>query len=342
MVDLPKYDVPWDLIAESFTGTLSVEGESQLQQWLTVDAGNREKFEKIRELWEKGVEDYALYRMASEKKAWDVLKDKLDERKAVRKEVKVTDGQFTHRPSIVRRLIAVAAVFIVLFGIGLWVVLTKNKPEVFETTNIQKNIILSDGSAITLQTNTKIEVPHDYNRTSRTVNMVYGEAYFNVGHREDKPFMVELGKARIRDIGTSFTIRKGEEEIDIAVTSGKVAFMKLSTKETRELKAGTSLTFDVRKESFGEIQPIMPTSEVYNRMLSFENTPLSEVVVAIQTVYGKKVMLSDESIANKRITAQLGGKPFKLAMEVICKSLGLEYSAKDSVFVLKEIKAEQP
>jgi hypothetical protein len=54
----PEKDFPWELIAESLTGSLSAEGEIQLQQWLSFDTENRKKFLQIEEMWKNGMEDY--------------------------------------------------------------------------------------------------------------------------------------------------------------------------------------------------------------------------------------------------------------------------------------------
>jgi len=336
----PKYNIPWELIAESLTGSLTVEEELQLTQWLLSDPDNNAKYLKIQELLENGMEDYQLYKMADGNEAWKSLHLKLQQGKPESKDTKVIQGSYSVRPAFSRNMVAVAAVFLGLVGIGLWYILTKDSPVIYETAfNEQKKVTLVDGSAITLEPLTKIEISKNYNKTSRTVIMTCGEAYFDVVHRTDKPFTVELGATQIKDIGTTFTIRKGEKKINITVTSGKVAFVKVSSKEGRELSAGSGVTFDVEHESFDEIKPVK-SSMMDRQMMNFNDTPLADVVMVIQKVYGKKVVIGDHKTANKKITAQLDGVPYDTVMKVICKSLKLEYFINDSVYVLKEITRE--
>jgi ferric-dicitrate binding protein FerR (iron transport regulator) len=168
--------------------------------------------------------------------------------------------------------------------------------------------------------------------------MVSGEAYFDVGHHLDKPFIVEMGATKIEDIGTSFTIRKTEKEIEVTVVSGEVAFVKLNTKETRQLTAGKSITYHVQDDRFGEITSSYALERSDEQLLNFENTSLSDVILSIQKVYKKKVILNGSGIATKKITARLGGMPFETTMNVICKSMGLEYSLSDSVYLVTEKK----
>lgn len=339
----PTYDFPWELITESMTGNLSVEEEIQLQQWLSSDPDHKEKYLEVQELWKNGVEDYNLYRMANEEKAWKSLKAKITNIIPVPSETKVIQGRFIQKPRLLINLVAIAAVFLGLIGIWLWFAHTRNNSLIYETVaNEQKKVILSDGSTITLSPYTKIMVSPDYNVSNRTMIMFSGVVYFEVGHKRENPFIVKLGKAQITDIGTRFTIRKGEKEIEVAVTNGKVVFEKLSTKETRELIAGTTIQFNLQNESFGEMKLVKLSVNELGQMLNFENAPLTDVIIALQKVYGKEVILDDIGITGKKITAKLSGMPFNIAMKVICKSLGLEYSKRDSVYILKQSAHEQP
>jgi transmembrane sensor len=340
MNNSPKNDLPWELIAESLTGNISVEEELQLQQWISSGPENKEKYLHIKELWKKGMEDYRFYRVANEEKSWIALHAKM-RKDNPEQNARVIRGQFNQSRKFVRNLLAIAAVFIGFVGIGFWFVIPKNHPVIYETAfNIQKKINLADGSVITLQPNTKIEVPAAYNKLRRTIIMDAGEAWFEVIHNSRKSFIVELGSTQIKDIGTSFTIHKAPNSIDVSVSSGKIAFVKLSTRETKELKAGFGVTFDVQRESFGIIQAT-DSVKAAKRLLVFKNTPLSEVIGNIQKVYGKKIMIN-EGIANKTFTGQLDGMSFKGAIKVICTTYGLEYEKNDSVYILKAKTIEQP
>jgi ferric-dicitrate binding protein FerR (iron transport regulator) len=326
----PKYDFPWELIADSLSGSLSVESELQFRQWLLSDPDNKEKYDRLKKLWENGMADYTFYQMANEQEAWNALKTKL----SFKEETKVIPGPFNKGQQTIKRYFAVAAILMVLIGIGFLITLIRNNPTIYETAyNEQKKITLPDGSNIVLKPQTKIEVLPYYNKTNRTVIMTSGEASFKVIHQVNKTFIVDLGATHVKDIGTSFTIQKGKRLISVSVSSGKVSFVKIATNETRELTAGKSVTFNIQNVSFGKI-----TSVVNESLLDFNNTPLSDVIDAVQKVYGKKIELSEIKIAQKKLTAHLVGAPYNTAISVICKSLNLEYSLKDSVYILKEKK----
>ncbi len=69
--------LPWELIAESFTGEITTEGELLLQRWLSADSDNNSRYRKLERIWKNGMEDYRYYKMADEHEAWKKLQIKL-------------------------------------------------------------------------------------------------------------------------------------------------------------------------------------------------------------------------------------------------------------------------
>jgi transmembrane sensor len=336
----PKYDLPWELISASFTETLREDEKLQLQEWLDANVANQNAYSKLEELWKSGLQEYAIYRMANEHKAWDALKFKMGKTGNNNPETKIINARFAHMPLKLKYLMAIASVFLGL--VVLWIFLNRNNYEVYEADNgLVRMVILKDSSTVVLKPGTWIKVSKDYNKTNRNIIMSSGEADFEVKHKTTSTFIVELGTTQIKDIGTSFSIKKDRKEINVTVTSGKVAFVKVTSNETRELTAGKNITFDIEKGKFGEVKSIENTSKANEQSLKFDNTSLSDAIVAIQKVYGKKIKLGDAQIADHKITAQLDGMPYNKVMQVICKSLGLEYSISDSVYILSKKKSEQ-
>lgn len=334
MDNLPKYEIPWEIIADSLTGNLTDEGEHQLQQWFLLDPDHKKRFLKIQELWKNGTEDYKYYRMADKDEAWKALQVRMVSVQPEKGNPKVIHVDFGHRRNLLRNILAIASVSIGFIAI-LWYFTIRNNPDVYMTaSNDLKTISLTDGSVITLHPLTRIEVPHGFGSSARTVVMTSGEADFDVVHRADLPFIVELGSASVKDIGTSFIIRREEKKIHLAVSSGKVAFESTATKETKELDAGSAVSFDEQQNEFSTIKAI-ESSGAFEKLLIFENTPLSDVILSMQKVYGKSLVITDD-IAGKQLTAKLQGMPFDTAIEVICTSLDLEYTVRDTIYLLKD------
>jgi transmembrane sensor len=106
-------------------------------------------------------------------------------------------------------------------GVGV-MYLSPSQAEVYTTPIGQQQVHrLRDGSSITLNTDTRVEVT--FSNTARSVKMVRGEAYFSVNPDYRRPFIVLSGGARIQDVGTEFSVRlRNGSDTVISVVSGTV------------------------------------------------------------------------------------------------------------------------
>ncbi|PHR93629.1 MAG: hypothetical protein COA69_03030 [Robiginitomaculum sp.] len=130
------------------------------------------------------------------------------------------------------RNIAAMLAFIVLGLVGLSSVLKPVTPPLsamdqvtdiaFETVlGEQRKMTLEDGS--TVHVNTQSEVIIRYEDTQRIVELIRGEALFDVAHDPSRPFRVLVGDTIVEAIGTKFNIYRLEDTTSIAVIEGKVA-----------------------------------------------------------------------------------------------------------------------
>jgi transmembrane sensor len=91
----------------------------------------------------------------------------------------------------------------------------------------QRTHILSDGSEVTLDANSRLLVQYD--ERARQVTLARGEALFTVAKHAGRPFVVVIGDRKVIALGTSFEVRR-EDSAAFAVTliGGRVAIAPLS------------------------------------------------------------------------------------------------------------------
>jgi transmembrane sensor len=324
----PTYDnLPWDMIVSALQGALSPEEDLQFREWLALSPDNQQKYHQLQQIWKDKMADYIIYREADEAKAWEALQQSLGASGPPHPSV-------GRRIPMIRRWIAVAAVFLLAVGAGWWYLSRMNAPILYETALEQKKISLPDGSIVLINPQTRIRVSREYNKAGRTVILAAGEAHFDVSHQPQLPFIVDLDVASIKDIGTDFTVQRSKDSIMVTVTGGKVAFIKKETGESRELSAGSSLTYYIPDHRFGDTKTtdLAMTGASHTR---FENTPLSDVIAALQKISGRQISLDDVLLGQKRLTVDLEGETFDNAIKIICTSLNLEYTEKNGLYILK-------
>ena len=84
-----------------------------------------------------------------------------------------------------------------------------------------RTVELADGSRIEINGASVIELDKDRPRFARLES---GEAMFHVVHRENAPFVVETGDAKIVDLGTAFNVMRRDRRTSVAVSEGIVLY----------------------------------------------------------------------------------------------------------------------
>jgi transmembrane sensor len=115
--------------------------------------------------------------------------------------------------------VAVAATFVL--G-ALWVTHSNwQSPMSFQTAvGQQDSFRLQDGSVVFLNTNSKVSVA--LSRGERRIELVRGEARFEVAKDTNRPFTVATATATVRALGTVFNVRAERLSTQVVVLEGQV------------------------------------------------------------------------------------------------------------------------
>jgi transmembrane sensor len=84
----------------------------------------------------------------------------------------------------------------------------------------QRLLTLSDGSIVTLNTNTVLKVR--ISRAARNIDLIKGEAFFRVAHDAKRPFAVAAEGTTVKAVGTAFNIRIAPRDTLVSVLDGRV------------------------------------------------------------------------------------------------------------------------
>lgn len=81
----------------------------------------------------------------------------------------------------------------------------------------QFQLVLSDGTQVWLNAASSLTFPASFTGNLREVK-ISGEAYFEVAHNPDKPFLVKTGKLTVEVLGTDFNVSAYPDEQNISTT----------------------------------------------------------------------------------------------------------------------------
>lgn len=166
---------------------------------------------------------------------------------------------------------------------------------------------LKDGSVIEINRGAEVEVA--YTASVRRVYLKKGEANFDVAKDPDRPFLVNVGGVDVQAVGTVFSIRLHENEVDVIVTEGIVKVKPTPAQVVAGSPVGdTFLKVGQRaKVEIGAETPVVEVTEVDEaeidevhiwkpRLLDYDEILLGDIVKEFNRSNPIKVVLSDSSL----------------------------------------------
>ena len=84
----------------------------------------------------------------------------------------------------------------------------------------RESVALSDGSRLTLNTATQLRTA--VTAQTREVWLEQGEAFFDIAHDPQRPFVIHAGRQTVTVLGTKFSLLREGEQLRVAVLEGRV------------------------------------------------------------------------------------------------------------------------
>jgi transmembrane sensor len=188
---------------------------------------------------------------------------------------------------------AIAAVLVIAVGVGMQYRTQKISVQKFQTAvGAQRSLDLPDGTHVELNTDTVIHA--SMTPEARTVTLDRGQAYFEVVHDADHPFVVIAGNRRITDLGTKFSVRRDGNRVDVVVKEGEVRVELIAGDHVGAPVVAERNMIVISRDNETLIAQKRP-QEIDNAMLwrsgllFFDQEPLAEVVNDINRYNRRKM-----------------------------------------------------
>jgi len=111
------------------------------------------------------------------------------------------------------------------------IALSRRGSEFTTAVGEQRSMTLPDGSVLFLNTNSQVRVR--LGKQHRDIDLVRGEARFQVARNPHRPFVVVTPDATIRALGTVFNVAMAKEGTQVAVIEGRVELRERGTSDGR-------------------------------------------------------------------------------------------------------------
>jgi len=241
-----------------------------------------------------------------------------------------------HRPTVVFPL--AASVLVALAG--FWIFHGVGGSHTYSTgIGGFQRIILDDQSTVELNTNSEVRVR--FTSSLRKVELLRGEASFEVTHDTSRPFIVSAGPTAVRDVGTKFDVNRLEGAVEVTVDEGKVAVGSPALLETKldavpmaipQLSAGQSAIANgggVHLENLrqGDIARKLAWR---NQMLVFDGDSLAEVIAQFNRYNKRQLVITDPALAALRIGGYFRPTNLDAFISVLQSDFGIRVDAEEN------------
>lgn len=178
--------------------------------------------------------------------------------------------------------------------------------EEFSTPAGQRaRVKLHDGTIVWLNARSRLRYPNRFDDTERKVELD-GEAFFEVSHNEEVPFVVSTEKLDIKVLGTKFNVfaYKGKNEFATALLEGAVKLYKpdnesvamfMKPNDFAELKNGR-----LEKSRISNTDFLLWKEGIY----AFDDLPFGEIARKLELYYDIRIEIKNGKLNNYKFSGK--------------------------------------
>ncbi len=330
-------------IGRYLTKEISPTEINQVEAWADASEQNKRKLDQYKLLFQHADNFYQLKKFDTDK-AWENVQKHTALPVSV---IRVADIR-NRAAAIYYKYAAVILIAIMAGSVGYFIY-HKNSAnsQLTEVVTLEAQVVneyvLSDGSTVSLNSNSKLQFPETFDKGQREITIT-GEAFFDVKPDPQRPFIINAGSARVKVLGTSFNVAAypEAESVEVIVESGIVQVACCENGRTEKtvellLSAGEKGTLF---SSNGQFEKSINTNPNYlawkTHNLIFEKTHLKEVVNYLNNIYHIDIQLKNKELENLLLTAEFEQKPAEFILDVIRITFDLELEQQDNNYILSE------
>ncbi|SDD77772.1 FecR family protein [Mucilaginibacter pineti] len=190
-------------------------------------------------------------------------------------------------------------------------------------------IKLSDNTTVMLNAASKLKYPTHFNGKTREVYLE-GEAFFDVAHDTQHPFIVHTSQLKVNVLGTSFNVKdySAEKEIAITVATGKVGVITNGySGKTYMLLPGQQLHYSIANQFISQNKvDLNEVAAWQSGMLIYHNETLENISRQMERWYDVKFNFKNEAVRHMRFSLKQKNDRLENVMRTLKFAGGIRYS----------------
>ena len=236
--------------------------------------------------------------------------------------------------SLIYYLLRVAAVFVFVLSIAGLSIYVASETNLFYKSNWveisteagqRSKVSLPDGSLVWLNVGTVIK--YCPNKDERKVSL-NGEAYFEVSHSPDYPFVVETGDTKIKVLGTKFNVShySGSKITEASLLSGKIVMSLDKSDKVVDIQPGEKVTYNAETHALSKSEAIVQNDILWKQgVLVFENESFNDLIMKLERYYAINFDYKKATFENIHYTGTIDNLNINRVLEFINLTIPINY-----------------
>ncbi|MGV8091978.1 MAG: FecR family protein [Mangrovibacterium sp.] len=291
-----------------------------ISKWKNISEENASFADGLEAFWNLPVEEVPSGRLNSAR-----------ERLLIRLNSNVTGPVERSLIYYLSRIIAAIVIVISIAGLSIYIAsetnlfYKSNWVEISTGAGQQSKVSLPDGSLVWLNAETVVKYHPD--KKERKVSLT-GEAYFEVNHSPDYPFVVETGDAKVEVLGTKFNVSHypGSKITEASLLSGKITMSVDKNGKSVDLNPGEKVIYHADKQILSKTKAKVQNGILWRQgILFFENEPFEELILKLERYYAVKFTYEKDAFENIHYTGTINNLNITNVLEFINLTIPINY-----------------
>ncbi len=367
----------YELIARKLSGEATKAELDELQVYLQENGGEQYVYEILSSYWQQHPNQFQEAINDEEESFQRILH--ATSSSALISPLS-TDPELPRKIIPLRRWLSIAAIAIGVAGSALIIyqfskgkandhpdMLADSKPvsEVVARAGSRSKLILPDSSVVWLNADSRITYHNNFNTDKREVNLE-GEAFFDVRHDVQRPFIVHTSGIDIKVLGTAFNVKSyaSDETIEATLLRGSIEVVRKNDPNAPKviLRPHEKLVFSKEElHSSDVIAPSRPTgsarlqepaisvtmlpknkpdsiiketSWLYNK-LNFYGDSFEELAAKMERWYDVRITINNDRLKRYRLKGSFETETIREALEALQIITPFEYRMEGREIVIR-------
>lgn len=216
------------------------------------------------------------------------------------------------------------------------IVLNEYSTEAGET----KKVILSDGTTVWLNTKSLLIASEPFVGDRREVKL-FGEAYFDVAHNEEQPFIVNTPFLKTQVLGTRFNISvlNPYEKQEISLYEGKVKLISQRHNNEVILTPGERAYFSPESELIEVVRTDLgKPAQWRDGILRFYDEDLFSISKRLERKFQTRIFIADSIVGDLKYTAEFEEESLEMIMKILSEAHEFEFEFTNNGVLIKAKK----